>query len=341
MTRWKLALWTVLVWAAACSSGCGDGMRHQPTPEPTRGFGVIATQNVGTTPFLKILAASPHRQACEEWYDNNLCTMDVEVAFGAVVQADRPDVLMLQEVWDQRRCDEPRRPEEARKEPYACALGKLHQLERILPVEYHYACATGYPDNCIAFLPDVFVPEADDATATGAERDQSGAMRPVQADCGRPGRIAWLRGQSTSGTTVLVVVHTNAGFSVDDGECRGLQLAALRSDLMDLPADAAIFVAGDFNFDPSTAEGPDADALAALVEDLSLVRLRGSGPTHRLLKSELDHIWVRGWQLGEKASCQVIYPDEADAVPMFDHGYVTCTSGPRPPSRGRLAATGF
>jgi len=285
----------------------------------------VATQNAGTTRFLDFLAASPLRPLCTEWYGNNLCTVDSEAALAAALAEARPDVLMLQEVWDQRGCGADGRPAEADAEPFSCSAGDAHQLERVLPADYRWACATGYPDNCVAFVPSALSPERDGSPAACAGRDCSVAVHDVQAGCSRDGRIAWLEGRTAEGPAALVVVHTLAGPpGGEDEACRAQQLDAAREALAALPPETLLLMAGDFNFDPAGSDGPDAAALAALREELGLARLPDDGPTHRMLGTDLDLVLARGWPAGAGATCRVGFVDEGAEVPMFDHALVDC-----------------
>ncbi len=286
----------------------------------------VATQNAGTSRFLDLLERTPLRPTCEETYSNNLCTVDTEAALGATVAAFAPDIQMFEEVFDQRRCAETDWPPEASAAPFACSAGATPQLERVLPPDYAWGCAAGYPDNCIAFRPAVFVPvDAGGADAACAGRDCSALVVSNPAPCGRDGRLAYLRGRTAHGRTVLVVVHTNAG---TDRDCRAQQLQAIEAVLLAEPADTAIFMAGDFNFDPVAEQGADRDAFDTLVQAVGLTRLADDGNTHRLYQADLDLVLVRGWPAATTATCHVAFADEGQSPLMLDHAYVACGAAP-------------
>jgi len=326
MTSPLPSAWLPCLVGLGALSACADEDAATPAPQDlSEPLAAVATQNAGTTRLLDMRVVSELRPICTDAYDNNLCTLDSEALLAALIDAERPDVLFLQEMWDQRRCGEEARAAEVDAAPFACGAGGGSQTARVLPDGYRWACAEGYPDNCIAFRPAVFVPVgADGVAADCPDGDCSAAMRSVGSECARIGRIAWLPGATTEGPATLVVVHTNAGPFDGDKACRGLQLEALGDALAAEVELGELIMAGDFNFDPQTAEGPDVEALAALMERFGLVRLPDDGPTHRILNGDLDLVLtdVGGW--GDGRTCSVTFADEGAAVPMFDHAFVSC-----------------
>ena len=283
---------------------------------------VVATQNAGTTPFMDLLVPSPLRETCESWYDNNLCTLASEAHLGEALVELQPDLLFLQEVWEQGGCADPDRPGEVNDAPFACGAGAGSQLGRVLPAgDYRWACADGYPDNCVAFRAGALEPAGGACLA----RDCSAAMVSVEAACGEPGRIAYLRGDTAEGPLTAVVVHTHAGIDAADAQCRRDQLDALRQVLVgEVPAGERVVVAGDFNLDPSEHTGVDVDAFVALLDAVGLAALASAGPSHRILGQTLDLVLVRGFAAAQGEPCAVALVDEGDPLPMFDHALVWC-----------------
>jgi len=287
----------------------------------------LATQNAGTTLFLGYLAESPLRTDCDDWYVDDLCTLDTEAAVAAALAEERPDVVMLQEVWDQTRCAEEGRPDRVGEPPFVCAAGGGHQLGRVLPEDYSYACAPGRRDalTCVTWRSAVFQPEPPDAGAPGCrDRDCSEWLQAVETECDRGGRLAWLRGRSAHGPTALAVFHPKAGFKDPDITCRAQQLQEASEALALFPADGMLVVAGDFNLNPDGEAGPDVQALQALLERHGLTRLPTAGPTHHLLEMQLDMVLTRAWPPAAEASCDLRFLDVEADVPMLDHAFVVC-----------------
>jgi hypothetical protein len=288
---------------------------------PAPAVASLATQNTGTTTWLDVVADSPSeelRQVCSDWYDNNLCVEGTETLVGAAVVEDAPDLLFLQEVWDQRNCAEAGRPDEVNEAPYACSLGDDPQPARLLPTDWWWGCAAGYPDNCIAFPPSTATPAGCDG------QDCSALVEDLDAGCGSVGRIATWALETEAGPLVAVVVHTNAGAFEDDIACRARQLEAIQVVLEALPAETSIAMAGDFNLDPALYEGADAEAFRSLVEALGLRWLEGYEESHRISHVKLDHLLVRGPALPSELDCTARYLDEGEPDVMLDHAWVGC-----------------
>lgn len=302
--------------ATDATTDAGTGLR------PIRS---IATQNAGTSTTMDLLAISDVRPTCADWYSNNLCVTTSEADLAARILEHAPDIQMLQEVWNPANCDEDGRPAEANAAPYVCSLPGVSQAARLLPDGYAWSCSRDYPDDCIAFRTDVFVPEPPAGGGPACDgADCTAAMESLVAPCGQAGRISYLPGTGASGATVFVVVHTNAGPDASDKACRGQQISALQEVLVALPPATALFVAGDFNFDPVEHAGADVDAYKALLAATGLARLPDDGPTHRILGQDLDLVLVRGWEAAATAACHVQVTDPDREVPMFDHVYVSC-----------------
>jgi len=286
-------------------------------PEPL----VLATQNAGTTTWLDLVATEPPpeaRQVCADWYDNNLCRVDSEAHLATALDEEAPDLILLQEVWDQSGCAEPTRPDEVDLDPYACSAGSGPQLERVLHEDHDWACAAGYPDNCVAFRRDLFEP---DTPCDG--RDCSAQMVSNPSPCGPDGRIAWLPGSTEAGAAIAVVVHASAGVGGESTACRADQLRSATAALASEPPETRLFVAGDFNFDPTLVEGDDATALTEMIHTLDLVPLVVDAPTHRISLVQLDHVLVRAPEL-DRARCTTRFVDDGEQVTLFDHALVTC-----------------
>ena len=267
------------------------------------------------------------REPCDDWYCNDLCSVESEAVIAVAVAERRPDVMMFEEVWDQRRCAEPGRPAEYQLAPYACSAGDGHQLLRILPDGYSFGCVHGDRDTttCVAFRDAVFQPAppaGSDAVCDG--RDCSALMTDLESECENEGAMAYFRGRSATGPTTLVVMHLYVDFSGPDKDCRAAQLQATQAALAGLPLSETIIMAGDFNLDPDLWEGPDVDALAAMVEVLGLERLAIPGPTHMFLEITIDLGFVRGWIEADDVSCETIFLDGNAEIPMIDHAFVDC-----------------
>jgi len=260
----------------------------------------FTTHNVGTTPWLSAMGDTPHRETCETWYGNNLCTTGDESSEAALLHTLQPDLAVFAEVWPSRYCDAPSRPAEADAAPYACALPG-DQLDRVLPTGLVWSCMPDYPDLCLAWRTGLW--SAD------------GPLRPIPTSCQAAGRMALLSLVGPNGPITLGGVHLEAGLSSDNHACRMEQLEALSRAL---PEDGPLILAGDFNFDPG-AEGPEAHMMADLADSLGLRRLADDGPTSPLLGMDLDAVYVRGFDAPEP--CALHMPEEVDG-PMFDHALV-------------------
>jgi len=322
MARLRRLLASLLLLCAGCG---GDGETDAPISPPFEPLRTVATHNVGTTLFLAMKAESPQRQVCDEWYVDDLCTLDTEATVAAALVRERPDVLMLQEVWDQARCAEEGRPDLVGEPPYVCSAGDGHQLLRVLPDGYRFACASARRDSqtCVAWRPGVFAP-GDGETDGCEERDCTAWLTPLETECTRGGRLAWLRGESELGPTALVVVHPKAGFKDTDIECRARQLGELSEEIEGFAADGALLVAGDFNLNPDGEPGPDVLALRALLDAHGLTRLPATGFTHQILEMQLDLVLTRGWPPAAEARCAVELLDADAEVTMLDHAFVVC-----------------
>ena len=305
----------VIVLCAACQA-----------PDETGGVSVpavlsLATQNAGTTTYLDLVADSPSedvRQICSDWYGNNMCLAGTEDQLADAVAQEAPGLLFLQEVWDQASCDDDHRPGEADLAPFVCSLGSERQPARVLPTDWWWGCAGGYPDNCIAFPPTL-------ATPTGCDgQDCSAMVVSNSAPCGPDGRIAYWELDTAAGSLVAVVVHTNAGAFEDDAACRVQQLESIQAVLAALPSDTSIAMAGDFNLDPQVYESADASAFEALVSGLGLTWLGGYDESHRISHVKLDHLLVRGAAVAAGLECGARYLDEDETDVMLDHAWVMC-----------------
>ncbi len=305
-------------------AGCDDPADSAAPPALTS----LSTQNAGTTTWLSYVADAPDealRQDCSDWYHNNLCLLESEQQLAAALASDLADLVFLQEMWDQTGCEEEGRPAEVNQEPYVCAAGQAPQPERVLPSGYAWACAAGYPDNCLLFregLLELQAPAGTEAACQGS--DCSSFLVSNPASCGDDGRIAYLLAESASGPLAVVVVHANAGVLTDDLTCRAQQLQAIEQVLQALPGETSIAMAGDFNLDPALYEGEDAQALQAMVSSLGLQRWEPETYTHRISQTSLDLVWVRGAALPAQASCAVRFADDGADYVMFDHGMVSC-----------------
>ncbi len=322
----RLLLAAPIGWTLALLPGCEPGTTDAGSA-PAAALTSLATQNAGTTTWLDLVADSPSeavRENCSSYYSNNLCWLESEGYLLAAVEDDGPDLVFLQEMWDMPGCHEVERPDEVNQAPYACG-GSGSQLERVLPEGYDYACAAGYPDNCIAFRQgtmELRSPEGTQASCDG--RDCSDFLVSNPADCGGDGRIAWMSADTEAGALALVVVHAAAGAVAEDLECRAAQLQSIQAVLEALPEDTSIAMAGDFNLDPEIYEGVDAQTFAELQESLGLTRLEADQATHLISHVSLDHLLIRGPVVAGDLSCKVRFLDEGQQDTMFDHGFVSC-----------------
>lgn len=311
----------VLIMAAVSlvSAGC-----EKKSEGDSRSITRLSTMNTGTTVTMDLLfpADSDVRENCDEWYGNNLCLLESELLVAEALRNERPDIAFLQEIWTQSGCEDTDRPREVNESPYACAAGPGEQIERILPEGYSYACASEYPDNCIAFRTKAFQPVSESGEpGECAGLDCSDHMVSNPAECGRDGRIAYIRGTTIHGPAMAVVVHTNSG---TDDLCRAQQLDSIQAVLEAEPTETVIFMAGDFNMDPEIHHGEDVDAFWQLVEAVSLERIPDDEDTHRILKQDLDIMLTRNWPGSSSVVCHVSFLDEGTEVPMFDHAFLLC-----------------
>jgi len=294
--------WSFAVGLWACADRAPPQDSAAASPPQVR----VATQNAGTSPELDWLEESALRSTCEGWYENNLCLLESEAHLAAALAADLPEVIFLQEIWHSMWCLEGDRPPEVQAEPFACA-GQGEPLDRFLPAGYEVACAAGYPDNCVAWDPAAFTPDA-------------AGVVDLEAPCSRAGRIATLAGHLGGAPAVLAVVHTGAGVGPEDFACRAEEIATLQVALEGVDPAAALIVGGDFNHDPEWVS-EDAEALAALLDATGMDRLEDDGPTLRLAGIDLDLVLTRGVDAG---ACAVRFVDEGANPIMFDHGLVSC-----------------
>ena len=291
----------------ALSWGCGP---NQTPPV------IIISQNAGTTPLMDALEETPLRAICEEYYSNNLCLLDSEQALAAALQQDGPTLALFQELWSREAwCAAADRPEEAQTEPFACA-GQGPQLERVLPEGLSWTCSAGYPDNCIAWDSERFVPEIG-----CTERDCGEQLEDLSSSCAPPGRIALLEGTLDGVPTTVVVVHTRAGFTSEERACRVEQLEGLAVRLQASSA-ARIVVAGDFNLNPDETAPTDSQAFHTMLDAVGLRRVEDDGDTFRLIEQDLDAVAVLG--LPDVLACSVRFVDEDISPWMFDHGMLSC-----------------
>ncbi|MBT3223280.1 MAG: hypothetical protein HN348_29760, partial [Proteobacteria bacterium] len=199
------------------------------------------------------------------------------------------------------------------------------QIERVLPDGYAYGCASGYPDNCIAFREEHFeltAPDGVSAACNGIDCSTYVVSNP--ADCSVDGRIALLEGKSEDVPFILAVVHANAGVDPEDAACRHSQLKSIESVLLDKPSDTPIIIAGDFNLDPDIYATEDVDAFNEMLESLQLTWLPVDDNTHLISQFKLDHVMVRGLSSLREADCSARYLDENEDNVLFDHAFVLC-----------------
>lgn len=303
---------------ALCGPGCTPGLEALLR---------LANQNAGTTPFLDMLGESDLREPCDDWYCNDLCTSETEATLAGQVEATAPDVMMLEEVWDMSRCGDPDRPPEFQEPPYACSAGEGHQLTRVLPEGYSFACVHGERDSttCIAFREAVFEPLSPSGEPADCDgRDCSALITDLESECEREGATAFLRGTTHLGPTTLAVAHLFVDFSAEDELCRAQQLSVLQEALVALPSDEVLVLAGDFNLDPLRWEGEDVDTLNELVEALDLERLPDDTISHLILDITIDLLFTRGWPGEDEARCELTFLDEGAVEPMLDHAFVAC-----------------
>ncbi|MBT3221105.1 MAG: endonuclease/exonuclease/phosphatase family protein [Proteobacteria bacterium] len=313
----------------ACVAICGcTPQTDEPIESPDLSILAVATQNAGTTPFLDGFGESPMRDNCDVYYCNDLCSVDAESVLAQAITDRQPDILMLEEVWDQRRCSDADRPTEVNEAPYACSAGDDHQLSRILAEDYYYACSDGIRETqtCVTFRSSVFSPLKSDGSEGDCDgRNCSQMLVDLPADCEEEGTMAYLRGKTAAGqATTLMVMHLYTDFASGTQECRASQLQAAHEALLTLPEDEMLLIAGDFNLDPDQWEGPDIDALQKMVDEVGLVRLPTEGPSHMILDITIDLVFHRGWALASSVTCETVFLDEDAQVPMIDHAMIDC-----------------
>ena len=328
--NWATSNKLLLLAIVTCTFRCHHGA-DADTDEVAADEGAItkvATQNAGTTSFLDLVASEPPlevRQNCTEYYSNNLCLVESEQILLSAIETDQPDVVFLQEMFNQEECADVTRPAEVNEAPYACGAGDSPQIERVLPDGYSYGCATGYPDNCIAFRDNLFELTAPDGVSASCDGiDCSTFMVSNPAECSVDGRIAYLQGESEGVPFVLVVVHANAGVNPEDAECRRAQLESIEAVLLEKSSDTPLVIAGDFNLDPNLYATEDAVAFIDMLDSLKLTWLPVDGNTHLISQIKLDHVLTRGLLGLGGADCSVRFLDEGEDHVLFDHAFVLC-----------------
>jgi hypothetical protein len=306
---------------------CGGRTEEPELLEPIQ---VIANQNAGTTFFLNARGLSPLRPLCDDFYCCDLCSVDTEALIATAIAEEAPDVIMFEELWDQRRCGDPEMPDEAWDAPYACSAGAGHQITRLLGEEYDFACAEGVRDclTCIAYRQAVFRPQtADGEDVDCPDRDCSSLLEVIRSqECPSEGKVAFLRGRTHYGPTILIVVHPWGGFFEDDHLCQAQQLAAAEAVMAELPPEAMLIAAGDFNVDPVREEGVHVDAVNSLLATLGVEKLNDDTVTHLLIDLSIDMIHARGWPSTGTADCTLRFLDKDTAAPMLDHAFIVCRS---------------
>jgi len=291
----------------------------------------LATLNAGTHPLLDLIEPSPVRDVCDTWYGNDLCTMDAEELVKEAIASEMPDIILFQEIWDQTLCDGPAGQSPPADPPFVCSAGDAHQLVRVLPEDYDFACGTDKPGSrdalsCIAFKRAVFTPQGPQGVDSGCtNRDCSSLLEILETECDSEwGKIILLRGRTGSGPVVLVSVHLFLDFSLSALMCQAEQVRLLSDTLDGFSGDTLVIVGGDFNLDlrlPLLG----AAALAEMQAEQGLDLLGRTEPTNQVIPClRLDMIFTREWEGAADATCQVSFLNPDEGPPMVDHGLVMC-----------------
>lgn len=313
---------------AACLVAC-DG-NTSLDPSTLSRVESLATLNAGTHPLLDLIGRSPVRETCDIWYGNDLCTTDAESLAADAIKAEMPDILLLQEIWDQTLCDDPQRPAYSAESPFACSAGDTHQLIRVLPEDYAFACGTDKPGSrdalsCIAFKRSVFTPQGSQGVDKECgNRDCSSLLEILETECDSQwGKIVMLRGRTNTGPAVLVSVHLFLDIAWSALMCQAEQIRVLNDALDGLPDDTLVIVGGDFNLDLRLPL-PGAVSLAEMQAEQEMELLGETERTNQLIPLRLDMIFTRDWERSIDPGCRVTFLNPEEGPPMIDHGLVMC-----------------
>jgi endonuclease/exonuclease/phosphatase family metal-dependent hydrolase len=230
------------------------------TPEPLD-FRVM-TFNCGTTNQVLHKGqggyTAEHGDLIDASYRNNLAWAPAEEALRQFIAAHQPQVVVLQEVYYDGWCetDDLELPSGLDMVCDGYDKDAPLQIRRLLGDQYHAACAWHFADLCVGVRKDF------GQLAACQDEVCIDALPGTPVDgCSSSARVA--RAEITlvaGGELTVVAVHTNAGMSYDDQECRGKQFAQVFEDSGDgAPAASgtANVAMGDMNTDPFAFVGAD------------------------------------------------------------------------------------
>lgn len=295
----------------------------------------VMTFNAGTTEGLPHDAppddgyTSAHAAITDDLYENSLSWNPAEAALRGFLAEHEVDVVVFQEVFDDRWCAD------IDVDPELDFVCRDHdpegpsQPQRLLGPDFVVACAPGQPDNCAGLRRSV-------GTFVGCEEglclEGMGGMGPPSG-CSNGARVSRAAIElADGGGLTLVNVHGTSGLSSEDRACRADQFAQVFEDRGDGEPAASgerNLVMGDLNTDPLVLEGSDPSA-AKWLEHVGEGRAfhwisdpsPDSPPTYADL-FRIDHVvsdsavgscFVAGVTAGHPAVLEAVYWDHKPVV---------------------------
>lgn len=218
-----------------------------PTPITFR----VVTFNTGTTtglPHDPSFDGYGEEQATtsDAWYGDGLAWRPALDAVRAFIDAEQPDLIAFQEIFDPAACETI--PVELHA-GFVCegwTPDQGHVAEMVTGPSYAVFCHPDKTDKCVAVHERVGQPE--------------GPMEGREIEgCGSGARVARL---GVPGLANVVSVHGSSGLGIDDQECRRLQVEAVFGGDDPLVGEAPNLVLGDLNTDPGRWGPIDTSAAA-------------------------------------------------------------------------------
>jgi len=321
--------------------GTGDGTGGEMGLDPVT-FQVV-TFNTGTSSVVahdldeKEGEGDGYTSVQAEWIDqycgNSLAWKPAEEALREYLSEHKPEIVAFQEMMYDPWC------EGAPEPPPGLGLvcegyepGDPLTIERLLGEGYQLASTEGQEDNWVGIRLDFgrFEGCPEEGLCEGGAKGLG-----LPGECNEKPRVSSIEVVLVGGERfVLVNVHTSAGMTEQDMECRAMQLDQVFKDQGDgKPAawGGVNLVLGDFNTDPFMFAGadPSADRLSEYVGPGKPFQFissdeEGGPPTH-VTGFRIDHV-VSDVITG---SCQVA--GESEGVPpviessFLDHRPLLCT----------------
>lgn len=306
-------LWNLLL---ACTPTADPTDSDVPTLEPSYR---VVTFNTGTTEGLPHDPAfdgyGEHQAAIsDEHYGDGLAWLPALEAVAAFIEAEQPDLIAFQEIFDPADCDTI--PTELHA-GFVCETwtpDQGHVAELVTGPAYTVSCHPGKTDKCVAVHERLGTVE--------------GPMEGREIDgCGSGSRIARLQVPVLGN---VVSVHGSSGLGVEDQECRRQQVEAIFSGSEPLVGDGPNLVLGDLNTDPGRWGTIDTSAAAwndhvgqGAALDWVTDASDSSEPSYQGLVA-IDHVASDHWS----GSC--FTQGVGDTAPIyagvyFDHHPVVCS----------------